>query len=137
MKIRLIIIAFALLLPLNVPAQEQSPKTPEQEMKEFLEFVEKSVTRFQESYNLEDWQCFYVDSILTHDYLALRDELEVLGKNKVTTASLYTEIQDKWMDQISRSLKKVFTPEQWAKHLKYGEARAQKERDKRRAKRAK
>lgn len=137
MKIRLIIIAFALLLPICATAQEQQAMDPEKEKKEFQEFIEKTVTKYEELYKLEDWQCFYVDSILSHDYTALKEEMEALGKNKVSTASLYVDAQDKWMEQISNSLKSVFTPEQWAKYLKYGEARAQKERAKRRAKRAK
>lgn len=137
MKNRLIIIAFALLFPFLAIAQEQAAKDPKQEMKEFMDFIEKSVEKYQETYDLEDWQCFYVDSIFTHDYLALKEEMESLGKNKVSTPALFVEIQDKWMEQISNSLKTVFTPEQWAKHLKYGEARAQKERAKRRAKRDK
>ena len=137
MKIRLIIIAFALLLPICATAQEQQAMDPEKEKKEFQEFIEKTVTKYEELYKLEDWQCFYVDSILSHDYTALKEEMEALGKNKVSTASLYVDAQDKWMEQISNSLKSVFTPEQWAKYLKYGEARAQKERTKRRAKRAK
>lgn len=137
MKIRLIIIAFALLLPICASAQEQQAMDPEKEKKEFQEFIEKTVTKYEELYKLEDWQCFYVDSILSHDYTALKEEMEALGKNKVSTASLYVDAQDKWMEQISNSLKSVFTPEQWAKYLKYGEARAQKERAKRRAKRAK
>lgn len=137
MKIRLIIIAFALLLPICALAQEQQAMDPEKEKKEFQEFIEKTVTKYEELYKLEDWQCFYVDSILSHDYTALKEEMEALGKNKVSTASLYVNAQDKWMEQISKSLKSVFTPEQWAKYLKYGEARAQKERAKRRAKQAK
>ena len=137
MKIRLIIIAFALLLPICATAQEQQAMDPEKEKKEFQEFIEKTVTKYEELYKLEDWQCFYVDSILSHDYTALKEEMEALGKNKVSTASLYVNAQDKWMEQISKSLKSVFTPEQWAKYLKYGEARAQKERAKRRAKQAK
>ena len=137
MKIRLIIIAFALLLPICATAQEQQAMDPEKEKKEFQEFIEKTVTKYEELYKLEDWQCFYVDSILSHDYTALKEEMEALGKNKVSTASLSVDAQDKWMEQISNSLKSVFTPEQWAKYLKYGEARAQKERAKRRAKRAK
>lgn len=137
MKIRLIIIAFALLLPIQALAQEQQAMDPEKEKKEFQEFIEKTVTKYEELYKLEDWQCFYVDSILSHDYAALKEEMEALGKNKVSTANLYVDAQDRWMEQISNSLKLVFTPEQWAKYLKYGEARAQKERAKRRAKRVK
>jgi hypothetical protein len=47
---------------------------------------------------------------------------------------MYQMTYDKWMEQIDRTYKKIVTAEQWAAYLKSGAARAQKARDKRKAK---
>ena len=44
-------------------------------------------------------------------------------------------VQDKWMEQMYQSYKKVFTEEQWNKYLKAGAQRDKRNRDKREAKR--
>jgi len=118
-------------------AQNQQPQTPEQKEKQLLESIDKEKERLQELLNLEYWQEFYVDSILTHDYHALMDELETMQKAKVENTDLYVSIQDKWMQQIVDSYKKIFTEEQWNKYMKAGGQRAQRDRDKRREKAAK
>ena len=84
---------------------------------------------------LEDWQSFYVDSILTHDYDALRVELKSLQAAKMSNADVYQQVQDKWAEQIYVALQKVLDEKQWAKYLKNGAAREKKARDKRAAKR--
>ena len=53
---------------------QESQKTPEQREKEFYEAIEAQVNRLTEQLELSDWQVFYVDSILTHDYRAMQDE---------------------------------------------------------------
>ena len=78
---------------------------------------------------------FYVDSILTHDYNAMRDELMVKSAAKVASSDVYVQIQDKWMEQIYNSFSKVFDNDQWAKYLKQGAGREKKARDKRADKR--
>ena len=49
---------------------------------------------------------------------------------------MYIAVQDKWMEQIDVTYKKIFTEEQWAAYLKQGAAKAQKARAKRKAKAA-
>jgi hypothetical protein len=63
-------------------------------------------------------------------------DYEVLQKAKVANQSMYQDVHDKWMDQIDRSYRKFFNDEQWAAYLKSGAARAQKAREKRKAKAA-
>ena len=123
-----------LLLPLWVWAQQQ-PQSEEEEIKQLREAVDKTVESYENLLDLEDWQSFYVDSILTHDYDALRLELKALRNAKVANADIYVQAQDKWAEQIYNSLQKVFNDEQWAKYLKSGAAREKKSRDKRAAKR--
>ena len=121
-----------LLLPLCVFAQEQ--KTPEQQEKEFREAIEKEVDRYADNLDLDDWQIFYVDSILVHDYKAMTAEMEELSKAKVSNYDIYTKAQDKWMDKTYAAFEKVFDESQWEKYLKSGAAKEKKARDKRNAK---
>ena len=125
--------AFCLSVPF-LGAQNQQPQTPEQREKQLMEFIDKEVKRLSDLLNLEYWQEFYVDSTLTHDFHALQEEIEDLQKAKVGNADLYQGIQDKWMQQIDDNYKRFFTEEQWAKYWKSGGQRAQKARDKRKAK---
>lgn len=116
-----------LMLPLCGFAQQ--PQEPD-----IYEQIEKEVDRLQRVLNLEDWQMFYVDSTLTHDWQAMRDEAQRLAEQKVGNADMYLMVQDKWMDQIDVTYKRIFTPEQWQAYLKQGAAKYQKARAKRKAK---
>lgn len=122
-----------LLLPLCVFAQEQ--KTPEQQEKEFREAIEKEVDRYADNLDLDDWQVFYVDSILTYNYTAMQKEMMELSSAKVSNPDIYYIAQDKWMEAIYTAFQKIFTEEQWNKYLKGGALRDKKARDKRAAKR--
>ena len=127
---RIILSAAALLFSLASYAQEPH-KEPD-----FYELAEKETERLQRTVKLEDWQIFYVDSILVHDYMAMNDDLQRLQANKVSNSSIYQSIQDKWMEKIDNAFRKFFTDEQWAAYLKQGAAKAQKARAKRAAKRS-
>ena len=133
MKKYLLVIALCLAAgTIGAAAQEQ--KTPEQMEKEFYEAVEKQVEQLQEQLNLEIWQVFYVDSILTHDYKAMREEFSEMSSAKMSNADLFYDVQDKWNEQIYQSMHKVLDEGQWAKYEKTGAAREKKARDKRAAK---
>ena len=126
-------IAALLLLPFAAGAQQ--PQTEEEELKQLREILDKTVENYEGVLRLEDWQSFYVDSILTHDYTAQSQELKALRAAKRNNSDTYQQVQDKWAEQIYVSLQKVFNEEQWAKYLKTGAARDKKARDKRAAKR--
>ena len=126
-------IAALLLLPLWAGAQQ--PQSEEEELKQLREAIDRTVESYENLLHLEDWQTFYVDSILTHDYEALRQELKGLRAAKVSNTDIYTTVQDKWAEQVYNALHKVFNEDQWAKYLKSGAARDKKSRDKRAAKR--
>lgn len=119
-----IIAALALAASLGLYAQE--PQEPD-----FYELAEKETERLQRVVKLEDWQVFYVDSILVHDYMAMNEDLQKLQANKISNASIYQSVQDKWFEQIDNSFRKFFTDEQWTLYLKQGAAKAQKARAKR------
>ena len=112
----------------SLSAQEQ-PKQPD-----IYQQAEMEADRLQRLLDLDDWQVFYVDSTLKHDFPAMMADYDELRKAKVANQSMYQDVHDKWMDQIDRTYRTFFTEEQWAAYLKSGAARAQKARDKRRAK---
>ena len=112
-------------------ARAQQPQTPEQREKQLLEYVDKEVQRLSTLLELEYWQEFYVDSTLTHDYKAMNEEMEKMQGAKVENSDLYINVQDKWMQQIDDTYKRLFTADQWAKYWKNGGKRAQDARDKR------
>jgi hypothetical protein len=123
----LTIIAFFLV---NVGASaQQQPEQPD-----VYEQAEMEADRLQRLLDLEDWQVFYVDSTLKHDFAAMMEGYQDLQKAKVANQSMYQAVHDKWMEQIDRSYNRFFTEEQWAAYLKSGAGRAQKARDKRKAK---
>jgi len=120
----------ALCLSVTI-ARAQQPQTPEQREKQLLEYVDKEVQRLSTLLELEYWQEFYVDSTLTHDFKAMNEEMEKLQGAKVENSDLYINVQDKWMQQIDDTYKRLFTADQWAKYWKNGGKRAQDARDKR------
>lgn len=120
------------LLPLGVFAQQMSE---EEQAKKLAEAIEREVDHHAENLDLEDWQIFYVDSILTANYKGMMDELAVLNKSKVSNADLFVMAQDKWLEKTYVAFEKVLDENQWAKYLKSGAAKDKKARDKRAAKR--
>ena len=114
---------------LEAVAQQQKEDGPD-----IYEQAEAEAYRLQGVLKLEDWQTFYVDSILKHDYSAMLAEYEQYQKAKVSNPSIYQSVQDKWKDKMDEAFRKVFNDEQWAKYLKNGAGKAQKGREKRKAK---
>jgi hypothetical protein len=120
-------IALLMVFTLGLSAQEREKPM------ETWERAEAEADRLQSALDLEDWQVFYVDSTLKHDYAALMAEAEKLQASKVTNPSMYIAVQDKWMDKIEETYRRIFTEAQWAAYLKTGAAKAQKARAKRQA----
>ncbi|MBO4917929.1 MAG: hypothetical protein J5374_08640 [Bacteroidales bacterium] len=118
---------------LSLAAQEMTAEEKKAE-KDFHDSVEREIDRLTNLLKLEDWQVFYVDSILNHDYKAMQAELKVLQDQKVSNTDMYYDIQYKWQDKIYEAYEKLFDESQWAKYLKSGAARDKKARDKKRAK---
>lgn len=131
MKLNIYALAVAVLMPAGygTASAQQQEKQPD-----IYEQAEQEADRLQGLLDLEDWQVFYVDSTLKHDFPAMMADYEELRKGKVANQSMYQDVHDKWMDQIDKTYMRIFTDEQWAKYLKNGAARAQKARAKRKAK---
>ena len=129
--------ATTVLLLLSLAAFGQQTKQEEEVEKQYQESIQKEVERLETNLKLEDWQVFYVDSILVHDYNEMRAELMELQKAKVGNNDIYYDVQDKWNEKIYVALKSIFDESQWQKYLKGGAQKAKKDRDKREAKRNK
>lgn len=128
LKICLFLMCLLAFTCISVSAQQK------EEQPDIYEQTEMEADRLQRVLDLEDWQVFYVDSTLKHDYPAMMAEYEELRKAKVENSSMYMAVSDKWMEQIDATYKKIFTDEQWAAYLKQGAAKAQKARAKRKEK---
>lgn len=125
-SIKTLALLAVLLLPFTLAAQEKETTLDE--------FCEKEADRLAQLLNLEDWQTFYVDSTLKHDFGQMQAEADAMNKAKVSNAELYQRVNDKWMAQIDKTYEKIFTKEQWEKFLKMGEGKKIKAREKRMAK---
>lgn len=110
-------------------AQDEENETPTPE-----ELAEKQAEKLEKLLKLEDWQMFYVDSTLRHDYAAMDAEMAEYQRTRTTNADIYIAIQDKYMEKIDAKYKEIFTPEQWEKYLKNGAAKQQRERMRRKEK---
>ena len=130
MKVLLLpVLMLAGMFAASVEASAQEP----QKQPDIYEQAETEADRLQRILDLEDWQVFYVDSTLKHDFPAMMADYDKLRASKVSNTSMYQAVQDKWMEQIDATYKKIFNPQQWAAYLKSGAAKAQKARDKRKA----
>ncbi|MCR4859981.1 MAG: hypothetical protein K5910_04890 [Bacteroidales bacterium] len=132
-SIKIFGICALLLLPFWLGAQQ--PQDEAEEIKQMREAIDRQIESYTDLLDLADWQIFYLDSILTHDYESMRLELKGLRDAKIGNSDAYIRTQDKWTEQIYNSLQKVFDEPQWTKYLKSGAAREKKSRDKRAAKR--
>ena len=128
LKIFLSMISILFFTGISLSAQQK------EEEPDIYEQAEMEADRLQRLLDLEDWQVFYVDSTLKHDLPAMMAEYEGLRMSKVDNSSMYLDVRDKWMEQIDVTYKKIFNDQQWAAYLKSGAAKAQKARDKRKAK---
>ena len=87
MKLVYALIALFAIAPALVAQEPEKPKEP-------WEMAEEEADRLQRVLELEDWQVFYVDSTLKHDYQGLMDEIGKLQASKVANSSLYIAAQD-------------------------------------------
>jgi len=121
---------------LSLAAFAQGPGSPEEEKKKLDEAIDTQLEHLTSSLDLEDWQVFYIDSIMRHDFHAMREEVMELSSSRVANTDLYYMVQDKWSEKMYNAIQAVLNEEQWAKYLKSGAERDKKTRDKRAAKAA-
>lgn len=130
---RFFCISFLFLVSVSAFGQQQQKQDDEALKKQLRQDIDKIVENYEASLKLEDWQVFYLDSILVHDYNAMTDELKALQEAKVSNVNQYTVTRDKWNEKIYNAVHNILNEEQWAKYLKTGAAKEKKLRDKRAA----
>ena len=89
-----------------MPLAAQNQMSPEEKEKKLSEFIQKEVDKFETSLKLEDWQVFYADSILNHDYRAMQDELDELMEKKVSNADIFAQTIDKYVEALRQDADK-------------------------------
>lgn len=129
MKLNRFAVVIFLLFAVSMSISAQQPNEID-----IPERAANEADRLQQLLDLEDWQTFYVDSTLQHDFAAMIAEIDELAAAKVTNHSMYIMVQDAWMEQIDKTYRRIFNDEQWAAYMKTGAAKAQKMREKRKAK---
>ncbi len=120
--------AFLLCCTLSY-AQDQQQEPPD-----YLQIAEEMADKWETILDLDNYQLFYIDSTLKHDYVAMDEELRDLQARKVSNSSLYYTVQDKWMEAIDNSFRKILDDRQWEIYLRNGALKLQKQREKRREK---
>lgn len=132
MKLKSLALAASIFLAVPCFSQQPEKEMTKEEMEEKIyESIDAEIKRLNEYIGLEYWQEFYVDSILTHDYLAMNDEVMALQKSGATNSTAYSVIYDKWMESVYQGFKKIFNEAQWKRYEKIGAGKAKKDRDKR------
>ena len=129
MKLNIRVLAALLMIFMGFEAYAQQQNQPD-----ILEQAEMEADRLQRLLDIEDWQTFYIDSTLKHDYSAMLAEYEQLQKAKVSNSAMYLAVQDKWKDKMDEAFRRFLNDEQWDAYLKTGAGKAQKARAKRKAK---
>lgn len=125
----LLLVLAMLAFGFSASAQNQGG-VAEDDVKKMLENVDHQVEQMTRDLDLEDWQVFYVDSILTANYLSLQAGFAELSAKKVGNRDIYQDLQYSKLDEIYYALEKVFDESQWAKYLKRGAAKDKKSREK-------
>ena len=131
---KILFAVLAMFFSMGATFAQQQQMSPEEKEKKMEEFIQKEIEKLESNLKLEDWQVFYTDSILNHDYRAMQKELDELHEAKVSSNDLYIQANDKWAEKIYNAMHKVLNEEQWARYNKGDAGRAKKARDKRKAK---
>lgn len=134
--LRLLVALTVLFLSFPCLAQQQ-PDGQTKKQEELYDRIQNSLDAMSIELKLEDWQLFYMDSIMVHDYTAMQAELDELSGKKVGNADMYYVIQDKWMEKMYNAFKTILDENQWKKYARSGAEREKKARDKRAAKASK
>ena len=121
-----IILSAVLFLAASPALLAQEPQEPD-----ITTIINNQIDNLTRSYNLDDVQVFFVDSILNYNYTAMMDEIQEARKVGASNSDTFQGISDKWMDATDKAFEKIFTEEQWAKYMKSTYGKEKKRRDKR------
>lgn len=112
-RITLLLIATIVLFSTNNAfAQDEKEITPE-------EYAEKQVKTLTTKLELSESQEFYVDSILTTNFVALKKAIEDLQRSGMQDPQTYRKCNEMWQEKTIAAMKKVLDEQQFIKYLKY------------------
>ena len=112
-RITLLLIATIVLFSANNAfAQDDKEITPE-------EYAEKQVKTLTTKLELSESQEFYVDSILTTNFGALKKAIEDLQRSGMQDPQTYRKCNEMWQEKTIAAMKKVLDEQQFIKYLKY------------------
>ncbi|MBP5229535.1 MAG: hypothetical protein J6Z32_05255 [Bacteroidales bacterium] len=112
-RITLLLIATIVLFSANNAfAQDEKEITPE-------EYAEKQVKTLTTKLELSESQEFYVDSILTTNFVALKKAIEDLQRSGMQDPQTYRKCNEMWQEKTIAAMKKVLDEQQFIKYLKY------------------
>ncbi|MBO4692014.1 MAG: hypothetical protein J5604_04480 [Bacteroidales bacterium] len=112
-RITLLLIATIVLFSANNAfAQDDKEITPE-------EYAEKQVKTLTTKLELSESQEFYVDSILTTNFVALKKAIEDLQRSGMQDPQTYRKCNEMWQEKTIAAMKKVLDEQQFIKYLKY------------------
>ena len=112
-RITLLLVAtIVLFCANNAFAQDEKEITPE-------EYAEKQVKTLTTKLELSESQEFYVDSILTTNFVALKKAIEDLQRSGMQDPQTYRKCNEMWQEKTIAAMKKVLDEQQFIKYLKY------------------
>ncbi|MBQ3175164.1 MAG: hypothetical protein IJB58_04255 [Bacteroidales bacterium] len=92
-------------------AQEQPEKSPEQ-------IAATEVEHWESLLELTPSQTFYVDSILTHNYKCMFEDIERMRGMGMQSPDTYRAVQGKWVEKNVVAMKEVLEEQQYIAYLK-------------------
>ena len=99
-KIAYLLLTVAIFVSVNAFAQEQEQKTPTPE-----EMAAKEADRLGELLKLDDWQIFYVDSTLQHDYTLYQEDVKNVDEELNGESGIEAYIKQLYLDNTHITLK--------------------------------
>jgi hypothetical protein len=91
--------------------QQEKEKTPE-------EIAIAEAERLHKELELNDVQLFYADSILRHNYLALKNDFDLMKSRGSQDSRSYKMINEKWLQKNLDAFKLILDEQQYIKYLK-------------------
>lgn len=119
------------LLALGTVTTDLKAQNTQEEKKDITELAAQQADNLGERLGLEDWQVFYVDSILQTNLKGMEDDIKKLSEMKITMTDIYLAVQDEWAEKTDAAFRKLFNEDQWKKYLSTGARKAMKDRERR------
>ncbi len=95
----------------DIYAQNQEEEDP-------ITIAEKEVVRLTKALNLTETQVFYVDSIITNNFVGIKTAFDDLRNSGRSEYQIFKQTQELWEEKRLTALKKVLDEQQYIKYLR-------------------